>query len=145
MDWLRENWLRVHLSISPLGTLGVTWWLTFLVDAGQWWSSRETLELAGQTVPLGGVVYGSSVFVLEVAVRMLWALAQRKKDMDKARIEGREEGRKEGREEGREEGRMEGQKEGRKEGRRQVIREMTKRGVTLPPEILESLDEPEEP
>ena len=68
---------------------------------------------------------------------MLWALAQRKKDMDKARGEGREEGRKEGR--------REGLREGREEGRRQVISEMVNRGMALPPEILESLDEPEEP
>lgn len=137
MEWLRENWLKVHLAVSPLGTLGVTWLLTLLVDAGQWWSSRDTLELAGQTVPLGGIVYGSSVLVLEVAVRMLWALAQRQNDMNKARGEGREAGLEEGREEGR--------REGREEGRQQVIREMVRRGVTLPPEILESLDEPEEP
>ena len=64
---------------------------------------------------------------------MLWALAQRQNDMNKARGEGWEEGRKEGREEGRE------------EGRQQAIREMVKRGVTLPPEILESLNKPDEP
>ena len=60
---------------------------------------------------------------------MLWALAQRQNDMNKARREGREEGRREGRE----------------EGRQHVIREMMKRGLPLPPEILESLNEPEEP
>ena len=64
---------------------------------------------------------------------MLWALAQRQNDMNKARGEGREAGREEGRE------------EGRREGRQQAIREMMKRGLPLPPEILESLDEPEEP
>ena len=141
MEWLRENWLKAHLAVSPLGTLGVTWLLTLLVDAGQWWSNRETLELAGQTVPLGGIIYGSSVLVLEVAGRMLWVLAQRQNDMNKARGEGREAGREEGRKEGREAGR----EEGRREGRQQAIREMVKRGVTLPPEILESLDEPKEP
>ena len=60
---------------------------------------------------------------------MLWALAQRQNDMNKARVEGREEGRREGRE----------------EGRQQVIKEMVKRGITVPPEILEGLDQPEEP
>lgn len=56
---------------------------------------------------------------------MLWALAQRQKDMDIAREQGREEGREQGREEGRE------------QGREQVLRAIVERGVTLPPEILE--------
>lgn len=51
---------------------------------------------------------------------MLWALAQRQKDIDKARGEGRE------------------------EGRQQIIREMVERGVDLPPEILKDLKTPEQ-
>ena len=66
---------------------------------------------------------------------MLWALAQRQKDMDKARVEGMEMGREEGREKGRE--------EGLEEGRQRMIREMMELGVNLPPEILKDLKEPE--
>ena len=132
MEWLRDNWLRLHLAISPLGTFGVTWLLLYSVGAEQWWHSRENLELAGQTVPFGGIIYGSSIFVLEVTVRMFWALAQRQKDIDKARGQGRKEGREEGRE------------KGLQEGREQVIREMVERGVDLPPEILKDLREPKQ-
>ena len=124
MEWLRDNWLRLHLAISPLGTLGVTWLLVFSVGAGRWWDSRESLELAGQAVPFGGIVYGSSILVLEVTVRMFWALAQRQRDIDKARGEGRQ--------------------EGREEGRQEAIREMVERGIELPPEILKDLKEPKQ-
>ena len=56
---------------------------------------------------------------------MLWALAQRHKDMEKAREEGREEGKKQGREEGKE----------------QVLRDLLDRGVELPPELLKEMGE----
>ena len=147
MEWLRDNWLRLHLAISPLGTLIVTWLLLFSVGAGQWWDNRDNLESAGQITPFGGIIYGSAIFVLEITVRMLWALAQRQKDIDKARLEGEqkgrvegiEEGRQEGIAEGREEGRQEGKAEGRQEGREQMLRELAERGINLPPEILEDL------
>ncbi len=147
MEWLRDNWLRLHLAISPLGTLIVTWLLLFSVGAGQWWENRDNLESAGQITPFGGIIYGSAIFVLEITVRMLWALAQRQKDIDKARLEGEqkgreegvEEGRQEGIAEGREEGRQEGKAEGRQEGREQMLRELAERGINLPPEILEDL------
>ena len=94
------------------------------VDAERWWESKSALELAGQTVPFGGIVYASSILVTEVTARMLWALAQRYTDMEKARKEGREEGRQEGRQEGREE----------------VLSVLVKRGIELPPDILEGLN-----
>ncbi len=75
------------------------------------------MALTGQTVPLGGIVYGSSILVLEVTVRMLWALAQRKKDMDQARQEGRQ------------------------EGRESALRELVELGVDLPPKLLKDLKE----
>ena len=159
MEWLRDNWLRLHLAISPLGTLIVTWLLLFSVGAGQWWDNRDNLESAGQITPFGGIIYGSAIFVLEITVRMLWALAQRQKDIDKARLEGEQKGREEGVEEGRQEGiaegrqegiaegrqegkaegRQEGKAEGRQEGREQMLRELAERGINLPPEILEDL------
>ena len=64
---------------------------------------------------------------------MLWALAQRHKDMEKAREEGREEGKKQGREEG--------NKQGREEGKEQVLRDLLDRGVELPPELLKEMGE----
>ena len=127
MEWLRDNWLKVHLVITPLGTLVVTWAMLLGVGAEQWWESRNTLELAGQAVPFGGIVYGSSVLVLEVTARMLWALVQRQKDIEKARREGLLEGRQEGREEGRE------------KGREETLRDLLARGVELPPDILKDV------
>ena len=128
MEWLRDNWLKVHLALTPLGTLLVTWTMLIAVDAERWWESRNNLELAGQTVPFGGIVYGSSVLVLEVTARMLWALAQRYTDMEKARKEGREEGRKEGLEAGRE------------QGRDRILQALAERGVELPRDILDDLN-----
>lgn len=124
MEWLRDNWLKVHLAVSPLGTLVVTWAMLLAVGAGRWWESRITLELAGQTVPIGGIVYGSSILVLEVTARMLWALVQRQRDIEKAHKEGIQEGRQEGR------------KEGREEGREETLRDLLDRGVELPLDIL---------
>ena len=63
---------------------------------------------------------------------MMWALAQRYTDMEKARKEGREEGYLEGLQEGRE--------EGRREGRRQVFLALVEKGVNLPPDILQELN-----
>ena len=139
MEWLRDNWLRLHLAISPLGTLIVTCLLLFSVGAEQWWDNRDNLESAGQITPFGGIIYGSAIFILEITVRMLWALAQRQKDIDKARLEGEQKGREEGVEEGRQEGIAEGKAEGRQEGREQMLRELAERGINLPPEILEDL------
>lgn len=98
------------------------------VDAGRWWESRDNLELAGQTVPFGGIVYGSAVLVLEVTFRMLWMLATRKRDMDTAREEGREAGHEAGHEEGRE--------VGREEGRDQILTDLLARGFEVPPDLL---------
>ena len=121
MEWLRDNWLKVHLAISPLGTLLVTWVLVSATGNGQWWSSRSSLELTGQIIPLGGVIYGSGILVLEVSGRMPWALSAWHKDKEKWRKVGREEGLKKGREE--------------------VIRELLERGVELPPEVIRDLEE----
>ena len=125
MEWLRDNWLKVHLAISPLGTLLVTWVLVATISRGQWWENAETLELTGQAIPLGGVLYGSGILATEVLFRMLWALAQRQREIDRARREGVEEGREKGREEGREE----------------TIRRLLERGVDLPAEVLKDLEE----
>ena len=110
-----SNWLRVYLAISPLGTLLVTWLLVYSAGSGRWWSSRENLELAGQTVPLGGVIYGSAILVLEVSARMLWTLATRRRDMEKSR------------------------KEGREEGREETIQKLLERGIDLPPDVLKDI------
>lgn len=128
VEWLRDNWLKVHLALTPIGTLIVTWVMLLAVDSERWWESADALELAGQTVPFGGIVYASSILVLEVTARMLWALAQRYTDMEQARKEGREEGREQGREEGRE------------EGQEKVLSALAKRGIELPPDILEELN-----
>ncbi len=56
---------------------------------------------------------------------MLWALAQRKKDMDQARQEGRQEG----------------IETGRQEGWESALRELVELGVDLPPELLKDLKE----
>ena len=130
MEWLRDNWLKVHLVISPLGTLLVSWILVSSIGAGQWWSDRSSLELTGQIVPLGGVIYGSGILVLEVTGRMLWALAQlaqHRKEMTRIREESREEGRQEGRQEGVEE----------------IIRRLLERGVDLPPDVVNDVKRPE--
>ena len=81
----------------------------------------------GQMTPLGAVVYGSLILVIETVGRMFWALAQREKDIEKGRIEGREEGRQLGRDEGREE----------------LIRQLLQHNVDLPPEILRELEDPD--
>ena len=67
---------------------------------------------------------------------MLWALAQRYTDMEKARKEGREEGRKEGYLEGLQEAR----EEARKEGREKILLALKERGVEMPPDLLEELN-----
>ena len=126
MEWLRDNWLKVHLVISPLGTLLVSWILVSAFGSGQWWSDRSSLELTGQIVPLGGVIYGSGILVLEATGRMLWALAQlaqHRKEMTRIREESREEGRQEGVEE--------------------IIRRLLERGVDLPPDVVNDIKRPE--
>lgn len=55
---------------------------------------------------------------------MLWALAQRYTDMEKARKEGY----------------LEGREEARREGRNRVLLALVERGVELPPDLLEELN-----
>ena len=119
MKRLEENWLQLHLALAPLGTLLVTWLLWISGgDGWQWWSSRDSSGQMGQIVPLGAVVYGSIIFVIERVGRMFWALAQRQKDIEK----------------------------GRQEGRERLIRQLVEQDVPLPPEILaEVKDRPNEP
>ena len=121
MEWLRDNWLRVYLAFSPLGTLLVTWLLLYAVGAGRWWSSQESLESAGQSAPWGGLIYGTGILFLEVLTRMLWTLATRHRDMEKSRQEGKEEGREEGREE--------------------IIKKLLDSGIELPPGFLKDIRE----
>ena len=124
MEWLRENWLQLHLALAPLGTLAVTWLLWLSGGEGwQWWSSRADMGQIGQMAPLGVLVYGSLILVIERSSRMFWALAQREKDIEK----------------GRQEGRAEGRQEGRAEGREEVIRTLLEQKVEVPPEILRKL------
>lgn len=73
-------------------------------------------------------MYGSEVRSIEVTAGMLWALAQRHKDMEMARKEGYLEGLQEGRE------------EARREGRKRVLLALMERGVELPHDILEELN-----
>ena len=127
MVGLRESWLRLHLALAPLGTLGVTWLLALSVGAGQWWEDRDTLALTGQIVPLAGILYGSAVFVFERTFRMFWALAQRDKDIEKGREEGREEGREAGLEEGLE--------AGREHERERIERLLRESGIEIPPYV----------
>ena len=122
MKWLEENWLQLHLALAPLGTLLVTWLLWISGgDGWQWWSSRDSSGQMGQIVPLGAVVYGSLIFAIERLGRMFWALAQRRKDIER------------------------GREEGRQEGRERLIRQLVEQDVPLPPEILaEVKDRPNE-
>lgn len=123
MKWLEENWLQLHLALAPLGTLAVTW-LVWLSGGGdwQWWSNRGHMEQMGQIVPLGAVVYGSLILVIERTVRMFWALAQRQKDIER------------------------GRQKGIQEGREKLIRQLVEQNVPLPPQIMDELkdlsDEP---
>ncbi len=65
-----------------------------------------------QIVPLGAAVYGSFILVLEGEGRMFWAIAQREKDIEK----------------------------GRQEGRAELIRQLVEQNVDLPPEILNEVN-----
>ena len=59
--------------------------------AGVWgWNDRESMVFLADLVPLGAVVYAAAVFMMEWVIRMVfWALAQREKDIEKRRAEGR--------------------------------------------------------
>ena len=112
MDRWSERWARLHIAFFPVGALVVTWLLT--VPAGAWsWNNRADLDLAGTLAPLGAFAYGSITFVIEWSVRMIfWALAQRKKDREKIAAAARA------------------------EERERIVREMAKRGIEIPPEVL---------
>ena len=139
LNWLRENWLRVHVALVPIGTLAATWLLRFAVgQAWQWWQSSESIAAMGQTIPLGAALYGSLISILEGIVRMFWALGQIAKDIDKWRSEGREQGRVEGREEGRQ--------QGREQGRQELLKQLAEQNIELPQELLKEINgHPNEP
>ena len=126
MNWLRENWLQLHLAFVPIGTLAATWLLWISGgDGWQWWNNRADMEQMGQMAPLGAAVYGSLILVIEGVVRMFWALSRILDDIEKRRQQ---------------------RQEALKEGREELIRELVEQNVQLPPEILaEVKDHPNEP
>lgn len=94
--WVSDNWLSYHLAVVPIGTLLATTLLLLLTGSEwQWWGNQANLMLAGQLAPFGAAVYGTAMFLAERVGRMFWALAQRKRDIEKGRQEGRQEGREE--------------------------------------------------
>lgn len=98
-------------------------------SAGVWgWSDRESLEFFADLIPLGVVVYATAVFVTEWVIRMVfWALAQREKDIEKRREEGRAQG-------------VEvGIAQGRREEREEILQNLTAHGIEIPPEIVSAL------
>ena len=135
LNWLRENWLRVHVALVPIGTLAATWLLRFAVgQPWQWWQSTESIAAMGQAIPLGAAIYGSLISILEGIVRMFWALGQIAKDIDKWRSEGREQGR------------VEGRQQGREEGRQEILKLLAERNIELPQELLKEINgHPNEP
>ena len=150
LNWLRENWLRVHVALVPIGTLAATWLLQFAVgQSWQWWQSAESMAAMGQTIPLGAAIYGSLISILEGIVRMFWALGQIAKDINTWRAEGREQGLKEGLElarKEREEGREQGRQEGREAGRQEVLKQLAEQNINLPQELLKEINgHPNEP
>ena len=164
VDRWSERWARLHVAFFPVGALVVTWLLT--VPAGAWrWNNRADLDFAGTLAPLGAFAYGTLVFVVEWSVRMIfWALAQRKKDREKmmarARAAVREEVRAAVREEVQAEVREEVQAavreevqaevrekvqaavreevqaEVREKEKERIVQELAKRGIEVPPEII---------
>ena len=131
LNWLRENWLRVHVALVPIGTLAATWLLQFAAgQSWQWWQSSESIAAMGQAIPLGAALYGSLISILEGIVRMFWALGQIAKDIEKWRSEGREEGRQQGRE----------------QGRQELLKQLVERNIELPQELLKEINgHPNEP
>ncbi len=77
-------------------------------------------------------LHSTEICPIGVTETILWALAQRCTDMEKARREGYLEGLQEAREEARE--------EARKEGVEQILLALKERGVELPPDLLEELN-----
>ncbi len=72
-------------------------------------------------MPMGAACYAAVILVIERAGRMFWALAQRQKDIDKWRKEGREEG----------------WEEGREDERTRIERELVEQGIEVPPEAIQ--------
>ena len=142
LNWLRENWLRVHVALVPIGTLAATWLLRFAVgQSWQWWQSGESIAAMGQTIPLGAALYGSLISILEGIVRMFWALGKIAEDINKWRAEGREQGLKEGLELARKE-----REEGRQQGRQEVLKQLAEQNINLPQELLKEINgHPNEP
>ena len=123
LNWLRENWLRVHVALVPIGTLAATWLLRLAAgQPWQWWQSSESMAAMGQAIPLGAAIYGSLISILEGIARMFWALAQIAKDIDKWRAEGRE------------------------QGRQEILKLLAERNIELPQELLKEINgHPNEP
>ena len=142
LNWLRENWLRVHVALVPIGTLAATWLLRLAAgQSWQWWQSSESIAAMGQAIPLGAALYGSLISIMEGIVRMFWALGKIAEDINKWRAEGREQGLKEGLELARKE-----REEGREQGRQEVLKQLAEQNIDLPQELLKEINgHPNEP
>ena len=84
-------------------------------------------------VPLGAVAYAAAVFMTEWVIRMVfWALAQREKDIEKRRAEGRAIGV----QEGLAQGLTQGWTRGRTQMQESILLSLAAAGITVPAGII---------
>ena len=102
--------------------------------AGVWgWNDRESMAFLADLVPLGAVVYAAAVFMTEWVIRMVfWALAQREKDIEKRRAEGRAIGV----QEGLAQGLTQGWTRGRTQAQESMLLSLAAAGITVPAGII---------
>ena len=102
--------------------------------AGVWgWNDRESMVFLADLVPLGAVVYAAAVFMMEWVIRMVfWALAQREKDIEKRRAEGRAIGV----QEGLAQGLTQGWTRGRTQAQESMLLSLAAAGITVPAGII---------
>ena len=110
-----------HFQFIILGIWPVN--LLMLWARGHEWAWEKTPQEIIGLWEWGLFVSFSLAILLELGVKMFFALAERRQRIEEAKEAGRAEGREEGRAEGRKEGREEGRQEGLAEARQTLLAE----------------------
>ena len=111
-----------HFQFIVLGIWPVNL-LTLRVRGHDWGWDKTPQEVIGLW-EWGLFVSFSIAIIMELGVKMFFALAERRRRIEEARAEGKAQGREEGRAQGREEGRAEGRAEARAESLAEARKEM---------------------
>lgn len=73
--WWGQNWLRLQMVATPIGSLLLTLWLSQEENVGWFWNSQAEFEVAAKFASGGILFYTAAFAALETGVWLIMVLA----------------------------------------------------------------------